>query len=235
MREPIGQRPSGVLLERLKKTQEFLAKKVILEDRFNRPVKFVAGLDAGFRPDGVAIAACVLLSFPELEVLERALAEAEPKLPYIPGLLAFREVPVMLKALRSLRKRPDIVLVDAQGIAHPRRCGEATHLGLVANVPTIGVAKRRLCGQALFRPVKPDSWAPLYDRGELVGFVYLSKARCRPIYISPGHMVSFSSALELVRACLRGHKLPEPTRLAHAVAKAYIFKSSIGYRDAGGR
>ena len=222
MREPIGQRPSGALLERLKRTQELLAKKVILEDRFDRPVELVAGLDVGFRPDGMAVAACVLLSFPDLEVLETVLAEMEPKLPYIPGLLAFREVPVMLKALKRLKRRPDIVLVDAQGIAHPRRCGEATHLGLAARLPTIGVAKRRLCGQAPFMPVRPDSWAPLYDRGELLGFVYLSKARCRPIYISPGHMVSFSSALELVRACLRGHKLPEPTRLAHLATKTYI-------------
>ena len=218
MSQPEGPRPPGALLERLKKTQVLLARKVLLEDRFNEPVELVAGLDVGFRPDGRAVAACVLLSFPGLEVLEVSVAEMEPRLPYIPGLLAFREVPVMLKALRGLRRRPDIVLVDAQGVAHPRRCGEATHLGIVANVPTIGVAKRRLCGEAPFTPVKPDSWAPLYDRGELVGFIYLSKARCRPIYVSPGHMVSFSSALELVRACLRGHKLPEPTRLAHVEA-----------------
>ena len=218
MREPIGQRPSGVLFERLKRTQELLAKKVILEDRFNRPVERIAGLDVGFRSNGTAVAACVLLAFPELEVLETALAEMRPKLPYIPGLLAFREVPIMLKALRRLKRRPDVVLVDAQGIAHPRRCGEATHLGIVARLPTIGVAKRRLCGRAPFTPVRPDSWAPLYDEGELLGFVYLSKARCRPLYISPGHMVSFSSTLGLVRTCLRGHKLPEPTRLAHVEA-----------------
>ena len=218
MREPIGQRASGALLEKLKKAQELLAKKVVLEDRFRRPIELVAGLDVGFRPDGMAVAACVLLAFPDLEILEISTAEMEPKLPYIPGLLAFREVPVMLKALRRLKRRPDIVLVDAQGIAHPRRCGEATHLGIVARLPTIGVAKRRLCGRAPFTPVRPDSWAPLYDKGELLGFVYLSKARCRPLYISPGHMVSFSSTLELVRTCLRGHKLPEPTRLAHVEA-----------------
>ena len=218
MRCPERRRLPEGLLEKLKRTQELLAKKAVIEDCFRNPPELVAGLDVGFKGDK-AVAACVLLSFPDLRPVETSVAEMAVRFPYVPGFLAFREVPAMLRALRRLSKRPDVVLVDAQGIAHPRRCGEATHLGVVAGLPTVGVAKRRLCGEALFQPAWPDSWAPLYDRGEPVGFVYLSKARCRPIYISPGHMVGFSSALELVRSCLRGHKLPEPTRLAHLATK----------------
>ena len=205
------------LLKRLERLQIRLASKVILEDRLNWPPELVAGLDVAFRGDE-AVAACVLLSFPEFQALEVSVARARLRFPYVPGFLSFREVPVMLKALRGLSRRPDVVLVDAQGIAHPRRCGAATHLGLVAHMPSVGVAKRRLVGHYHFEPRRPDTWAPLYHEGELVGFVYLSKARCRPIFISPGHMVSFTTALELVRACVRGHKLPEPTRLAHLEA-----------------
>jgi len=207
------------LLKRLEELQLKLASQVILEDRLRQPLELVAGLDVAFRGDE-AIAACVLLSFPGLELLETSIARAKPRFPYVPGFLSFREVPVMLKALRSLSREPDVVLVDAQGIAHPRRCGCATHLGLVAKLPSVGVAKRRLCGHYPFQPRWPDTWAPLYHEGEPVGFVYLSKAGCRPIFISPGHMVSLPTALELVRACLKGHKLPEPTRLAHLAASA---------------
>ena len=205
------------LLERLERIQKRLASKVILEDKLRLPPETIAGLDVAFRGE-TAVAACVLLSFPELRPLEVSVAELELTFPYVPGFLAFREVPVMLRALRGLSRRPDVVMVDAQGLAHPRRCGCATHLGVVARLPTIGVAKRRLCGYYFFEPKRPDTWAPLYHEGELIGFVYLSKARCRPLFISPGHMISFTTALELVRACVRGHKLPEPTRLAHLEA-----------------
>ena len=209
--------PEG-LLKKLEKTQLTLASKVVLEDGFKEPIELVAGVDVAFRGD-VAYGACVLLSYPDLRVLEVSTSEVEVRLPYVPGFLAFREVPAMLKALRGLSQKPDVVLVDAQGIAHPRRCGEATHLGVVAGVPTVGVAKRKLYGRYRLEPVWPDTWTLLYDdEGEPLGFVYLSKARCRPIIISPGHMVSFSSALEIVRSCVKGHKLPEPTRLAHLKA-----------------
>ena len=205
------------LLERLERVQHLLASKVVLEDGFDWPPELVAGLDVAFRGNK-AFSACVLLSFPGLEVIEVSVARLELKFPYIPGFLAFREVPVMLRSLRGLGQRPDVVLVDAQGIAHPRRCGEATHLGVVAKIPTVGVAKRVLCGVCPVEPTRPDTWAPLYHEDEFVGFLYLSKARCRPIVVSPGHMVSFGTALRLVRACVRRHKLPEPTRLAHLEA-----------------
>lgn len=209
--------PAG-LVEKLVEVQRALASKVILEDAFRKPIRRVAGLDVSFKGE-LAFGACVLMSYPGMEVLEISRATSRPRLPYIPGLLAFREVPVMLKALRGLKNKPDVVLVDAQGIAHPRRCGEATHLGLVARTPTVGVAKRVLCGRAPCWPTRPDSWAPLYHEGEPVGFIYLSKAGCRPLVVSPGHMVSLASALEITRSCLKGHKLPEPTRLAHVEAR----------------
>ena len=205
------------LLARLERVQYLLASKVVLEDGFDWPPGLVAGLDVAFKGE-MAFSACVLLSFPELELLEVSRASSRVRFPYVPGFLAFREVPIMLKALRGLRQKPDVVMVDAQGIAHPRRCGEATHLGVVAKLPSLGVAKRVLCGTYALRPVEPDTWVPLYHRGEPVGFLYLSKARCRPIVVSPGHLISFQTALRLVRACIRRHKLPEPTRLAHLEA-----------------
>ena len=205
------------LLAKLKHVQQVLASKVVLKDGFSWPPKSIAGLDVAFKGD-MAFSACVLLSFPDLKVLEVSRASSRPRLPYIPGFLAFREVPAMLKALRGLGQEPDVVMVDAQGIAHPRRCGEATHLGIVAGLPSVGVAKRVLCGTYPTRPRRPDTWSPLYHEGDIVGFIYLSKARCRPLVISPGHLISLETSLRLVRACIRGHKLPEPTRLAHLAA-----------------
>ena len=205
--------PPG-FLEKLAELQVRLSSKAVLEDRFEEPVELVAGIDVAFRGDR-AFGACVLLSYPSLEVLEVSTSEVEVRFPYIPGFLAFREVPAMLKALRGLSQKPDVVLVDAQGIAHPRRCGEATHLGVVARLPTVGVAKKKLCGHYWPEPRRPDTWSLLVEGEELLGFIYLSKKGCRPIVISPGNMVGFWSALNLVRSCLRGHKLPEPTRLAH--------------------
>jgi deoxyribonuclease V len=160
----------------------------------------------------------VVLSFPELNLVEVEIAEAKIKLPYIPGLLSFRECPLTLDACQKLCNTPDLVLVDGQGIAHPRRLGLASHLGLLLDVPTIGCAKSILCGR--HEPVGEEagSHAELIDNGEIIGAALRTRTGIRPIYISIGHKIDLSSALYWVMKCCHGYRLPEPTRLAHLAA-----------------
>lgn len=168
-------------------------------------------------------AAIAILRYPSLELVEYQISRVETSLPYIPGLLSFREYPALLAAWAQLQQRPDLVFVDGQGIAHPRRLGVASHFGLLVDVPTIGVAKSRLCGH--FQPLESDNGAvqslaaqPLIDGDEQLGWVWRSKARCNPLFISPGHRVSVASALTWVQRCMAGYRLPEPTRWADAIA-----------------
>lgn len=135
--------------------------------------------------------------------------------PYIPGLLSFREIPALLEAWKQLRMRPDAVLVDGQGIAHPRRLGIATHVGLLIDVPTVGVGKSRLTGAHAEVGPLPGDTQPLLDGTEVIGTVLRTKPKSNPLFISPGNNIDLASSVALVRACLRGYRLPEPTRLAH--------------------
>jgi deoxyribonuclease V len=151
-------------------------------------------------------------------VIERAAASLPAALPYIPGLLAFREAPAVLAALARLAAPPDLLFVDGQGIAHPRRCGIACHLGVTLDLPSIGVAKSRLVGAALALDAAPGAAVPVTDRGEVVGALLRSRARANPLHVSIGHRVSLEGALALVRAAGRGYRLPEPTRQAHLFA-----------------
>ena len=148
-------------------------------------------------------------------MLETALAELPVTFPYVPGLLAFREAPAVLQAWRSLSIVPDLVIFDAHGLAHPRRFGLACHLGLVLDRPSIGCAKSRLCGEAATPAPEAGAWAGLTDGGEVIGAVLRTRPGVRPVYVSTGHRVSLPTAVALVLACCRGHRLPEPTRLAH--------------------
>jgi deoxyribonuclease V len=138
--------------------------------------------------------------------------------PYVPGLLSFREVPLLLTVCEKLTEAPDLILVDGQGIAHPRRIGLASHLGLCLDTPTIGCAKSRLCGVHETPGDKAGSYADLFDKGEVIGAVVRTRPGVKPLYISIGHKTSQSSAIDLVLACCRGYRLPEPTRLAHLAA-----------------
>jgi deoxyribonuclease V len=196
------------------------AKRVIRHDAYDfQTPGIVAGADVGFEQGGaVTRAAIVLLRFPSLEPIEYRVARIDTTMPYIPGFLSFREYPALLAAWRQLTLQPDLVLVDGHGIAHPRRLGVASHFGLLIDKPTIGVAKRRLCGR--FDPLSDQLYAevPLIDKGERVAWVWRSKIRCNPLFISTGHRVGLDSALFWVRQCMRGYRLPEPTRWADAVA-----------------
>lgn len=198
--------------------QERLRHAVIVEDRLG-PVRFVAGTDVGFEEEGrVTRAAVVVLTFPELKFADCALAQVPTAFPYVPGLLSFREAPAVLEALGKLAVAPDLLLCDGQGIAHPRRLGIASHLGLAAELPSIGVAKTRLTGTHGEVPDARGAWTPLLDGNEMIGAALRTRPGTRPLYISPGHRVSLASAIRYVMACVTQYRLPETTRLAHRLA-----------------
>ncbi|WP_297200012.1 deoxyribonuclease V [uncultured Pluralibacter sp.] len=204
----------------LRHQQLSLADSTIREDRFIvDPPRLIGGADVGFEQGGeITRAAMVLLSYPQLELVEYQIARIPTTMPYIPGFLSFREYPALLKAWQMLSQKPDLLFVDGHGISHPRRLGVASHFGLLVDVPTIGVAKKRLCGK--FEPLGPEpgALAPLMDKGEQLAWVWRSKARCNPLFIATGHRISLDSALGWVQRCTRGYRLPEPTRWADAVA-----------------
>lgn len=200
--------------------QQRLATRVETVDRLD-PLRYVAGVDVGFPRRGaeqVARAAAVLLSFPALEPLAESVVEEPVRYPYVPGLLSFREAPAILTALARLPLPPDLILVDGQGRAHPRRLGIACHLGLLLDRPTIGCAKSRLVGSHAEPPAEADAWVPLLNRGETIGAVVRTRTGVKPLYVSVGHRVSLATAVALVLACCQGRRLPEPTRRADALA-----------------
>lgn len=207
----------------LRKEQINQASKIILHDEFP-PLKLIGGADVGFEQQGAITRAVVaVLSWPQLELVEYQIARIPTQLPYIPGLLSFREVPGLMAAWEKIQHKPELVLVDGQGIAHPRRFGVACHFGLQANVSTIGVAKSRLCGDAVELGEELESVQPLMAGEDQLGWVLRSKKRCKPLYVSPGHKVGFSSSLEWVKQCLKGYRLPEPTRFADGIASNRTF------------
>ncbi|MFG6159482.1 deoxyribonuclease V [Halomonas sp. 1390] len=205
--------------------QKRLAGRVERADRLE-PVQHLAGVDIGFEQDGAIIrAAVVVLAWPpEAEgaftVVEQVVHREPTRMPYVPGLLSFREVPAALGAFEKLTTRPQLAMVDGQGIAHPRRIGVASHLGLWLDLPTIGVAKTRLCGRHDEPGPARGDWTPLVDgpEDEVIGAVLRSRAKVKPIFVSPGHRISLPTALDWVVRCLGRTKLPEPTRLADRLA-----------------
>jgi len=186
---------------------------------FSGPVSRVAGVDAAFLGNRV-VAAAVLLRYPELTVEAQATTTRPVPLPYIPGLLSFREGPAVLAALDRLPAVPDLFLFDGQGIAHPRRLGIAAHLGVLLDRPAIGVAKSRLVGEAdeAALGAEKGQWLPLTEDGEVIGGLVRSRTRVRPLYVSPGHRCTVDDAVAWTLACCTRYRLPEPTRSADALA-----------------
>lgn len=181
--------------------------------------RFIAGVDVSVsRARGAATGAVIVLEYPSLSLVEAKVVYGEVDFPYVPGLLSFREAPLVLKAFEILETIPDLVLVDGQGIAHPRRIGLASHLGLFLDVPTIGCAKSRLCGRHGKLGDEAGSNTELIDDGEIIGVALRTKLRTKPLYISVGHMIDLQMAVHWVLECCRGYRLPEPTRLAHQAA-----------------
>ena len=200
--------------------QEQLRDGVIREDQIGH-VQHVAGIDVGFENDGkVTRAAVAVLSFPELELVDAVLARERTRFPYVPGLLSFREAPAVLSAFARLGIMPDLLLYDGQGIAHPRRFGIASHIGLLLDKPSIGVAKTRLAGEHGPVPAAKGGWTPLTAGGETIGAVLRTRANVKPLFISVGHRVSLETAVNYVMACLTRYRLPETTRWAHRLASS---------------
>ena len=198
--------------------QRELAGRVVRRGRL-RNVRRIAGVDISVdRARGLGTGAVVVLSYPELEPVEVAVEQAPLTFPYVPGLLSFREVPVLRHAFARIGGPIDLLLVDGQGLAHPRRFGLACHLGLLLDVPAIGCAKSRLIGDAGHLAETQGSRADLIDKGEPIGSVLRTRAGVKPLFVSIGHRISLPEAEGWVLRCCRGYRLPEPTRLAHLAA-----------------
>ncbi len=219
MKLAIEPHPWNVSPAQARRIQESLRVRVIREDRFKREISTVGGVDVGFEDQGkIARAAVVVLSLPDLQLIEQAIAYQPTLFPYVPGLLSFREIPTVLAALKRLEITPDLLLCDGQGIAHPRRFGLACHLGVLTNLPTIGVAKTRLIGTFSGLSEERGSYVPLIDKEEQIGVVLRTRYGIKPVFVSIGHRISLNSAVNYVMACTPRYRLPETTRWADRIA-----------------
>ncbi len=200
------------------KIQHQLAARVLREGEMVEP-HYIAGVDVSVsRARKAATGAVVVLEYPGLRPVEVRVAHGEVHFPYVPGLLSFREAPLLLNVCRTLEIAPDLIVVDGQGIAHPRRIGLASHLGLFLDVPTIGCAKSRLCGRHETPGDEPGKYTDLIDRDEIIGAVLRTKVGTKPVYISIGHKIDLAAAVQWIMECCKGYRLPEPVRLAHQAA-----------------
>ncbi|MFC1801712.1 endonuclease V [Nanoarchaeota archaeon] len=196
--------------EELKKEQLKLSQKVILKDNFKK-IKTVAGIDQAYKDDQI-VSCIVVCDYKTMKIIEKQTAEVKSPLPYIPGYLAYREMPAAVEAYNKLENKPEVIIVDGNGIMHPRRFGFASHLGLALDKPTIGVANTLVTGKV--------ENGKIFIEKDMVGFEFKSKEHAKPLYVSPGHLISLGTALKVVSETIRPpHKLPEPLHLAHKFSK----------------
>jgi len=215
--------------------QEELRGKVSLEGEPRR-VELIAGADISYnRGEDLFHAAVVLLRFPSMEPVEESRVSGRAGFPYIPGLLSFREGPVLLRAFECLTVRPDLALFDGQGTAHPRGLGLASHLGLLLDLPSIGCAKKRLFGQHGEVGENAGDFAPLVHQGKIIGTVLRTKRKVKPVYVSPGHRISHRRAIEIVLACCRGYRIAEPIRQAHLLVNRMRVENKVRSPGSGAR
>jgi deoxyribonuclease V len=204
--------------------QKRLASQVVLTPLPGR-ISLIAGADVGYsRRHNTAVAVLATYTFPGLEFRELVQLHDEISYPYVPGLLSFREVPLMVQTFQLLREQPDVVLCDGQGIAHPRGLGLASHLGLWLNLPTVGCAKTRLVGSHGKVGPKKGQYRSLMHRNNRVGVVLRTRAKVKPLYVSPGHLAEVDSSRKLVVRCCLKYRLPEPIRKAHLAAQREVAK-----------
>jgi deoxyribonuclease V len=202
-------------VQKAHKTQLKLSKKLIFEDCLPKTLRYVAGVDVAYQED-TSVSAAAVLDFATLSMIEFQVARTKTRFPYVPTLLSFREIPPAVSAIRKLEVEPDVFLVDGQGFAHPYGLGFASHLGLILDKPTVGVAKSLLCG-------KPEhhieqGWQPLLYKEDVIGAEVVTRKGAKPVYVSVGHRVSLRRAVELVLECTKKYRLPEPIRSAHRLA-----------------
>ena len=204
-----------------KKLQIELASRIVLSSKLS-DVKTIAAGDLAFSKNGVAYAAVIVLSYPDLQIMENHAGFEKVRFPYVPGLLSFREAPLLLKLFEKLSIAPDIVMIDGQGIAHPRSFGIASHIGLFLKIPTIGIAKSRLIGEYAEPEKHKGSWSPLMHNGGQIGVVVRTRSNVTPVFASPGNMLDFENCLKWTMNTTRRYRIPEPTRQAHIAVE--IFK-----------
>jgi len=199
--------------------QKRIAEKVIKQDILPARIEKIAGVDVAYR-NGHSVGSAVVVRMPEYKLIDHVAVKVPVKFPYIPTLLAFREVYPALMALKKLRKNFDLLMVDGNGLLHPFRAGFACHLGVIVNKPSIGIAKKLLCGNVA---EWKNRWAPIIDRNEIIGAAVKTSPRAKPIYVSIGHKISLNTAIRITLwATRKGFKLPEPIRQAHLVANKAI-------------
>ncbi len=219
-RQGAGGGQSSTVIVEAKAEQQRIAQRVVKTWSGPEP-RVVVGVDMAGGVYGRPVrAAAVALAWRSLDVLASATHEEQPTFPYVPGLLALREAPPVLAALDKLPMRPDLLMVDGQGIAHPRRCGIAAYLGVTLDLPSIGVAKSRLVGTHDEPGPEVGDWTPLLDKEEVIGAVVRTRRGAKPLYISIGHRIDLAHAVQFMLGALRGYRLPEPTRLADKLSKS---------------
>ncbi|MBS7615185.1 deoxyribonuclease V [Candidatus Bathyarchaeota archaeon] len=206
---------SGLTSEKAKNLQKSLSKKVICRDQLPRQIKLVGGVDVAYT-DELAVGSVAILEYETLKVVETKTSCQPIEAPYVPTFLSFREIPPVVSAVRSLSVKPDVFLVDGHGVAHPRGLGFASHLGLILDAATIGVAKNLLFGE--IRETEVEDWKPIVYSDATIGAALYMKTGVKPIFISIGHKISLETAIKIVKHCLVGHRIPEPIREAHKSA-----------------
>lgn len=208
-------------------------KDKILLKPLEKEIKTVAGADISFNKYSTTVyAGIVILNYPEMTVKSYSLVIAETTFPYVSGYLAFREVPALVRAWNQIQQKPDVMILDGQGITHPRKMGIASHFGLLENVPSIGCAKSMLFGKFDEFGLEKFSTSPIYGKGELLGYALRTKDKVQPVYISPGHLITIEESVEIMKNCIGKYRIPEPTRLAHE--KVNLFRTgklSAGFHN----
>lgn len=206
--------------------QRLLSEKIVLEDRFSS-LNLIGGVDTSFSKDGKALSVIVIMSFPSMEIIEISHYFTVGPFPYIPGFLSFREGPIIIKAWEKLKIKPDLLLIDGQGYAHPRNLGVASHLGVVLDIPTIGCAKSLLVGSFEEPESLKGSKSPIFYRGKMIGIALRTKDSVKPVFVSPGHKVSFETSVDIVMKTVTRYKIPEPLRYAHQYSKSLLRKEEL--------
>lgn len=211
----------GLKIPEATQIQRALRERLDIQER-RLNIRTIAGADISLNLYSTTIyAGIILVSFPQLLPMAYSLVKAETRFPYVPGYLAFREVPALLKVWEQMPQKPDVLVVDGHGIAHPRRMGIAAHFGALTGQPSMGCAKKILCGKFEEPGADIGSASPIMDKEEQIGYAFRSKSRTAPVFVSPGHHMGLQNTLEVISQCTGKYRIPEPTRLAHELVNRF--------------